>query len=139
MTISDREIAQNELRAIYDDFKRIETNDGVPPCEQQRYSRIAEENGLVVGFASGLTNHKWFFLTDLWVHEDFRRQGLGGKLLAMLEDTVQDVGITHVYTWTSGFQNPHFYERQGYRVFALLEDFFEVKGYHHIGYRKDFL
>ena len=29
------------------------------------------------------------------------------------------------------------YRRQGYQAFAVFEDFFEVKGYHHIGYRKD--
>jgi len=79
------------------------------------------------------------FLLASWVHEDFRRQGLGGKLLAMMESTVRTVGIEHMYTWTSGFQNPAFYESQGYHAFAVFEDFFEVKGYHHIGYRKDFL
>jgi len=62
---------------------------------------------------------------------------LGTKLLRMLEDKVKSIGTEHIYTWTSGFVNPIFYERQGYQAFAVFEDFFEVKGYHHIGYRKD--
>lgn len=138
MKISDREITKQELDDIYEDFKKIEIQDGVPQVEQERHSITAEENGMVVGFASGLTNHKWFYLTDLWVHEDYRRQGLGTKVLAMLEDKVKTLGIQHMYTWTSGFINPKFYEKQGYCVFTVFEDFFEVEGYHHIGYRKDF-
>ncbi|MCL2513494.1 MAG: GNAT family N-acetyltransferase, partial [Oscillospiraceae bacterium] len=104
----------------------------------ERYSFTAEENNMAIAFASGLANHKWFYLTDLWVREDYRRQGLGAKLLAMLEDKIKSVGIEHIYTWTSGFTNPVFYEKCGYKAFAVFEDFFEVKGYNYIGYRKDF-
>jgi len=137
MKISDREITKQELDDIYTDFKKIECRDGVPDAPQVRHSITAEENDIVVGFASGLTNHKWFYLSDLWVHEDYRRQGLGTKILTMLEDKVKSIGIKHIYTWTSGFANPIFYEKQGYSVFTIFEDFFEVKGYHQIGYRKD--
>ena len=114
MKITDREITKKELQDIYDDFKKIERQDGVPDATQKRYSYTAEENGIVTGFASGLTNHKWFVLTDLWVHEDYRRQGLGSKLLIMLEEKVKSIGIEHIYLWTSGFINPKFYEKHGY-------------------------
>lgn len=137
MTITTRDITKQELEDIYADFKKIEQQDGVPAAPQVRYQYVAEENGIIVGFVSGLTNHKWFCLTDLWVHKDYRRQGMGAKLLRMLEEKIQSIGIEHVYLWTSGFINPLFYEKQGYRVFTVFEDFFEVEGYHHIGYRKD--
>jgi hypothetical protein len=55
----------------------------------------------------------------------------------MLEKKVTTLGIEHIYTWTSGFINPKFYESQGYRVFAIFEDFYGVEGYNRIGYRKD--
>ena len=138
MIITDREITKTELNAIYDDFTKIEIADGVPQREQVRYQYTAEENGEIVGFASGLTNHKWFYLTDLWVHEHHRRCGLGSKLLRMIEEKAAAAGMEHIYTWTSGHTNPAFYEKHGYATFAVLEGFFEVEGYHHIGYRKDF-
>lgn len=137
MIITDRDIAKHELEDIYDDFKKIEKNDGVPEFKQERYQFIAEDDGIVIGFVSGLTNHKWFYLTDLWVHENHRRQGLGSKLLNMLENKVRSIGICNIYTWTSGFINPKFYEKTGYTAFTVFEDFYEIKGYHHIGYRKD--
>lgn len=138
MEILEREITDSELQNIYEDFKKIEIQDGVPQVKQSRYQYIAEEEENVIGFISGLTNHKWFFLTDLWVHENYRRRGLGSDLLKLLEKKIVSIGIEHIYTWTSGFINPHFYEKHGYRVFAVFEDFFEVKDYNHIGYRKDF-
>lgn len=138
MQITGRDITKAELDGIYADFQRIERLDGIPDANERRYQFIAEENGLIIGFASGLTNHKWFKLTDLWVHEEHRRQGLGTKLLAMLEEKVKSLGIEHIHTWTSGFINPIFYEKQGYKKFTVFENFFEIEGYHLIGYRKDF-
>lgn len=137
MKITERDITKDELNHIYDDFKKIEIQDGIPQQERVRYQYLAEEDGNVIGFASGLTHHKWFYLTDLWVHEDYRRKGLGSKLLKMLEEKITSIGIQHIYTWTSGFINPIFYESQGYKVFTVFEDFYEIKGYNHIGYRKD--
>ena len=137
MVITDRDITKQELQDIYNDFKKIEKQDGIPDSPQVRYQFVAEDNGIVVGFASGLTNHKWFYLTDMWVHEDYRRQGLGAKLLMMLENQIKSIGTEHIYTWTTGYINPKFYESQGYKAFTVFEDFCGVEGYHKIGYRKD--
>jgi len=138
MQITNREITKPELDAIYEDFRRIELQDGVPDAKRQRLQCLAEEGGAVIGFASGLTNHRWFYLTDMWVRENHRRQGLGSKLLSMLEEEAKSIGMEHIYTWTSGLINPLFYEKLGYRAFTVFEDFYEIAGYHHIGYRKDF-
>jgi len=140
MTITDRsdnDITKDELNKIYDDFKKIEYQDSIPPSNQRRQQFVAEETGVIVGFASGLTNHKWFYLSDMWVHENYRRQGLGAKLLAMLENKVETIGMKHIWTWTTGLANAKFYESQGYKVFTVFEDYCEVEGYHRVGYRKD--
>lgn len=137
MKIIDRKITKEELNYIYDDFKKIEKQDGIPDANTKRYDYIAEENNKIIGYVSGVTNHKWFYLSDLWVRDDFRRKGLGTKLLRLLENKVKSIGINHIYTWTSGSVNPKFYKKQRYQVFTVFEDFFEVKDYHQIGYRKD--
>ena len=139
MNITDRELTKQELKEIYDDFKKIEIQHGVPQVEQERYNVTADENGIVIGMASGLTNHKWFYLSDLWVHENYRGQKLGAKLLALLEDNIKSIGIEHIYTWTTAYNsNELFYEKQGYRQCFIFEDFFEVKGGHHICLQKNF-
>ena len=138
MKITQREITKEELNMIYEDFKKIEIADGVPQQKEERYQFTAEENGEVIGCASGLARYRWFYLTDLWIDERYRRQGLGSELLTLLEDLVRTKGIEHIYTWTSGMINPFFYEKHGYRAFTVFENFYEIEGYHHIGYRKDF-
>ena len=139
MIFTDRDITKTELDAIYADFTKIEVQDGVPQVERVRFNYVVEEDGQVIGFVSGLTHFRtWFVLTDLWVHEDHRRRGLGSELLRKMEERVKSDGRKHIYLLTSGFINPLFYEKHGYHRFSVLEDYHEVKGYHQIGYRKDF-
>ena len=84
MIFTDREVTKQELDKIYEDFRKIEIQYGVPQIERKRHNVTVERNETVIGMASGLTHHsKWFYLSDLWVHEDYRNQGLGAKILTM--------------------------------------------------------
>ena len=83
--------------------------------------------------------HKWFYLTDLWVEESRRRKGLGTKLLCMIEQKALSVGMEHIYLWTAGSINSQFYEKNGYERFTVFENKYEVEGYHQFGYRKNLL
>lgn len=137
MKITDRAITQDELQMIYDDFIKIELRDGIPQTSVERYQFTAEENGTVKGFVSGLTEHKWFYLSDLWVAEAYRGHGLGTELLCRMEEKAKVVGMTQIYTWTTGPRNMRFYEKCGYQRFVVFENFCEVPGYHRVGYKKD--
>ena len=139
MKISDRDITKAELDAIYQDFRNIEIKDGIPQRKTERFEYIAEENERVIGYVSGITEHKWFYLTDLWVEESHRRKGLGTKLLCMIEQKALSVGMEHIYLWTAGSINSQFYEKNGYERFTVLENKYEVEGYHQFGYRKKLL
>ncbi|MCL1862590.1 MAG: GNAT family N-acetyltransferase [Defluviitaleaceae bacterium] len=136
MTITERDITKQELQDIYDDFKELEILEGIPDIPQVRYQFTAEENSIIIGYVSGLTNHKIFYLTDLWVHKVHRRQKLGTKLLKMMEEKILELNIEHIYTWTTGCENQNFYKKQGYVEFTIFEDYCGVKGYHKVGYRK---
>jgi len=138
MKITNREITSDEYKMIRDDFKRIEAVYGVPEANTKRLNVTVEENKEIIGFASGLINHKWFNLTDLWIHEKYRGQGLGAKILKMLEEDAKNQGIRFVYAWTTGYNsNQIFYQKQGYKECLVFEDFFEVKDGHHICLRKE--
>ncbi|MCR5816667.1 MAG: GNAT family N-acetyltransferase [Ruminococcus sp.] len=139
MNISERDITKAELDAIYRDFRNIEIKDGIPQRKTERFEYIAEENDRVIGYVSGITEHKWFYLTDLWVEESRRRKGLGTKLLCMIEQKALSVGMEHIYLWTAGSINSQFYEKNGYERFTVFENKYEVEGYHQFGYRKNLL
>jgi len=65
-----------------------------------------------------------------WIVVDpaYQRQGLGRQLLQEAEKAIRAAGGTRVYVDTSGREQyqptRQFYEKNGYRVAAVLEDFY---------------
>ncbi len=115
MIITKREITKTEYKKILDDFKSIEYHYHLPNDNSKRLNvTIEDDNNEVIGFASGLINHKWFYLSDLWIQENHRKKGMGTKILKILEEDTKLKGIRHIYTWTTGYNgNDIFYEKQG--------------------------
>ena len=91
----------------------------------------------MTGHVSGLVDHRWLLLSDLWVESSRRRHGLGSSLLRAMEEMVREKGIEHIYLWTCGPKNRSFHAKNGYQEFAVFENFYEAEGYHQIGFRKD--
>ena len=81
------------------------------------------DDGTLVGGAAGVVNWNWFYVSDLWVAEDLRGQGLGRELMARLEQAARGKGCRRIHLDTLGFQAREFYEALGYRVFATLDDY----------------
>ena len=52
----------------------------------------------------------------LWVREDLRRSGLGGRLLEQAESLAKKAGAEVLTLDTFSFQAPEFYPRHGYRL-----------------------
>ena len=59
----------------------------------------------------------------LWIEESHRRAGIGRRLLEMAEKEARRLGCLHVAVDTMEFQARGFYEKQGYRVYAVQEDY----------------
>lgn len=85
--------------------------------------------GEVVGGLLGQTEWGWLLVKTLAVQETWRGQGYGTKLLAMAEAEARARGCHDVYLDTFSFQARPFYERRGYEVFGVLEDFSEHTRY----------
>ena len=65
----------------------------------------------------------WLYINLMWLREDLRGQGYGGRLLAQVEAEARRRGARHAYLDTFSFQAPEFYKKYGYRVFGQLADF----------------
>ncbi len=135
--ISRRDLEINERREMLADYEHILQKAGVPQRDMKRYAFVAEEDGLTIGYISGVTDHLWLYLSDLWVDESRRCKGIGALLVKELENRLIEDGIEHIYLWTYGPDNQRFYERNGFIQFAVFEGFYEVEGYNQIGFRKD--
>lgn len=76
--------------------------------------------GLVAGLQPGW---KWMHVDRLWIDERYRRAGIGRLLLEAAEEEAQKQGCLHVGTSTFEFQARGFYEKQGYAVYGVQEDY----------------
>ena len=80
-------------------------------------------DGAVVGGVLAETMHGWLHLATLAVAEEWRGKGIGTALLRAVENEGRMRGCSNVWLDTFSFQAQPFYERDGCRVFGVLEDF----------------
>jgi GNAT superfamily N-acetyltransferase len=77
----------------------------------------------IVGGVIGETHWNWLFISLMWVKDGLRGRGYGHQLLTAVEEEGRKRGATHSYLDTFSFQAPEFYQKHGYQVFGVLEDF----------------
>lgn len=84
---------------------------------------LRDQEGVVVGGLYGATMWSWLMIDGLWVSMEWRRQGLGRRLLLASEEIAIGRGCIGSQLGTFDFQARRFYERHGYSVFAALTGF----------------
>ena len=94
------------------------------PENWQRLTLLVRDgNQDVIGGLNGYTHWGWLFVACLWVADELRGQGIGKELIAQAEREAVERGCKHAWLDTFDFQARGFYEKLGYGVFGVLEDF----------------
>ena len=91
---------------------------------------IRNEEKKVVGGAIGSVFSGWLYISLMWIEESLRNRGYGTKLLEMMENEAVKLGCRHAHVDTYSFEARPFYEKNGYTVFALLENYPEGHSKH---------
>lgn len=84
---------------------------------------LRDAEGCIVGGAIGHTHWEWLFISHFWVSESLRGGGFGRRILSAAEREAVARGCRHAHLDTFSFQARPFYERLGYEVFGVLEDY----------------
>lgn len=84
---------------------------------------LRDPRGRLAGGVYGQVNWNWLHVNLLWVARERRGQGLGTCLLRAIEEAGAGRGCRNVHLDTFSFQAPGFYEKQGYEVFGVPEDY----------------
>jgi GNAT superfamily N-acetyltransferase len=96
-------------------------------AEKENWQRLAifirDDRGEMAGGLCGYTHWDWLFISHLWVVEALRGQGYGTELVTRAEREGARRGCRRAYLDTFDFQALGFYQKRGYEVFGLLEDF----------------
>jgi GNAT superfamily N-acetyltransferase len=139
--IVEREITPVELARMNAGFDENSLDNGVVLQSSERMGFVALDGDEFIGCVSGLAYKNgdaysgWFFLTDLFIEKAYRKRGIGSQLLKALEDKILACGIDKVWTWTAGYEGPGFYKKQGYTVFAEMENWYST-GHSRVAVRK---
>ena len=96
---------------------------------------VRDGTGEVLGGVTGYTGWGWLYIDCFWLPEPLRRGGLGARVLAAAEQEARARGCRRARLYTYSFQAQGFYERQGYTVFGVLEDY--PPGHRQIWMRKE--
>ena len=81
-----------------------------------------DDSGNVIAGILGGTYWGWMHIDILWVDEQFRKQGIGSKLLQAAEDEARRRGAHSVHVDTMSWQAPDFYKKHGYKIISELND-----------------
>lgn len=99
----------------------------VSPMQEFRFRdvsrKIVDEDGKIVAGVIGKLN-AWncLHIDFLWVDREYRKKGLGSKILSEVEAVSKEYGCYLVYLDTFDFQAKGFYLKHGYRVFGTLNN-----------------
>jgi GNAT superfamily N-acetyltransferase len=115
--------SREDAAAVFD-FLRRHNEEHLGEIRRVPLTVIARDaEGTVVGGVHGETLWGWLYVAIVAVAENWRRHGLGTRLLREAESEAVRRGCTNVWLDTFSFQAQPFYEREGYHIFGALEDF----------------
>jgi ribosomal protein S18 acetylase RimI-like enzyme len=86
-------------------------------------ARFKEFEKAIIAGLLGHTLWNGFFVSALWVAEAVRRKGIGRRLLARAEELAIQNGCDHIHLDTFDFQARDFYEKNGFQIFGVIEDY----------------
>lgn len=84
---------------------------------------LRSPRGELLGGLFGAIWGGWLHITFLWVSESVRGQDWGSRLMAEAEAHAIEKGCVGATLETFSFQARPFYERLGYEVFGMIEDY----------------
>jgi len=140
-TIINRSLTAEELDLVNEGFDALSIGAGIELERTEQVSFVAMNGHVLIGALSGLAHKNgdlysgWFHLTDLFVMNDHRNNGIGSDLLENLERRMRELGISDIWLWTSGDATLRFYDRHGYTTFAEMESWYS-DGSSRFGLRK---
>ena len=88
----------------------------------EEFCFMAEDDGRIAGIINGRAYYNEVHIADLIVGKEYRRDGIGSKLVAAVENEFKNKGYGKISLTTFGFQAPEFYKKQGYELEFVRED-----------------
>ena len=90
--------------------------------EPKDYYLTREEEGNLIALLHAQQVLENIHIKALVVDKEHQKKGLGASLLAELEEKAEKAGVSSITLSTKSYQAKDFYIKQGYEIYASLED-----------------
>lgn len=90
---------------------------------------VRDEHGNIIAGIGGWTWAGICEITQLWVDETVRKNGIGKMLLEAAEAEAKSKACNSILVRSYSFQAPLFYQKNGYKVAHVMPDFPEGYSY----------
>lgn len=115
--------AEDPFAALNAMLREYNTGQVGPPNHVPLWLFARDDLGKVQGGVRGQTYWCWCTIDVLTVAQPYRRQGIGSRLLARVEEIARARGCVGIRLDTTIFQAPDFYRRHEYIEFGRIEDY----------------
>lgn len=120
---TDEDLIPSDKKIMVDGMLTYHASKGHPRSTTQHTILVKNQDDKLVGCVMVTFLWNGMQIGTLWVEETLRGQGLGRKLMEMVEEEGKKRGATFAYTDTFTWQAPGFYEKLGYTLYGKLENF----------------
>jgi GNAT superfamily N-acetyltransferase len=113
----------NKIIQFLDDRIYEFNSETINKKDGRQFSKIIREDKEII---AGIAGWIWAYaceITLLWVKEEYRKKKLGEKLLKAAEEEAIKAGCNVILIRSYAFQAPFFYEKYGYKIEYIINDF----------------
>lgn len=123
----DKEETANLIRSVLRSYNRKYFIDS------EMINLVEEEDGHFIGGLTASRDFDSIYIDYFVVETDYRKCGVGRKLLLRLEEIAKEKNVKRIMLNTYSFQSPGFYEKMGYKSNLIIDPVFRnYKHYHFI-------
>ncbi|MEW9935955.1 GNAT family N-acetyltransferase [Clostridium butyricum] len=83
---------------------------------------IDTDGNIIAGINSKMYCWNCLYIDVLWVKEEYRKSGIGSKILNEIEKVAKYKGCYLIHLDTFDFQAKDFYIKHGYDIFGILDE-----------------
>ena len=76
---------------------------------------VEEDGRLIAGLDACITAFRILYVSTVFVDQEYRRQGIGARLIREMEKRAAAMGVNTIRLDTFNWQGKEFYEAMGYR------------------------
>lgn len=99
------------------------------------FSLFAKDGAQIIGGALIWEHSDALYIDVLWCNEKYRKQGIGTKIITMIDGIAKNKRLPKIFVDTYAFQAQDFYKKHGFYCISIVPEY--MLGHDQIFMRKD--